>query len=326
MRGILKNSDGNSPVRSSEAHRRKDDKMSKREASSAVLPGNQLNNNSVEDTIDRLEQEERDFLETIEDSFTKLFLKTQYNLSNDVAKSFLSVSNNKEGSNSLLTTKSGDSAVFKDRLLAYTLGRAIQQQEYVQYEDTSNDGGLFTRKIEQTIQKGEEVLENSFKFVNMVRNLTQQAKKLNDSFSKTKALKLKGALNDPVMQKYKNSGIVNRLMNNDKSPLKDWKKIEEKLRGKELDTIDLSKKMRVYSTLVDELSENDGYLCKILSHNLVKMIVKMKNYEEFNDTLNDEEEDDEDIYYKYEPTNDFKGPHLQISSKLLHTPDVLFSF
>lgn len=312
IKSCLKSGDG-SPEKNMNAHKRKDNRNVSHDASSALLPGNKVDTDSVGDTIERLEREETEFLETIEDSFTKLFMKTQYNLANDMKKSFTSAASHNEGSNSLLTTRSGDSAVFKDRLLAYTLGRVIQQQESIHCEDSSHDSSLFTKKIEDTIQRGEEVLENSLNYVQIIRNLTQLAKSLNENFSKAKSIKHRVVLDDPLLQKYINSGVMSRIMNSERSPTKDWKKIEEKLRGKELDTLDLDKKRRIYSTFVDEIAENDGYLCKILNYNLVTMIIKMKDYEQFNDTLN-ELENNSDINNKNESQDDFRGPQIQGST------------
>jgi hypothetical protein len=70
----------------------------------------------------------------------------------------------------------------------------------------------------------------------------------------------------------------------------------------------------VYSTFIDELADNDGYLCKILDQNLIKMITKMKNYEIFNDQLN-ESYNDEGMKYKYDFTEDVRESNKNIPSK-----------
>lgn len=97
-------------------------------------------------------------------------------------------------------------------------------------------------------------------------------------------------------------------MHPDKSGAKDWKKVEEKLRGKEVDTLDKNQKMRVYSTFIDELADNDGYLCKVLDQNFIKMITKMKDYEIFNDNLN--EEYDDGMKFKYDFTEDVRERNI----------------
>jgi hypothetical protein len=125
---------------------------------------------------------------------------------------------------------------------------------------------------------------------------------------------MKGGFNDPLLQKYKNSSVLNRLMRHDNTSGKDWKKVEEKLRGQDDDTLDKTQKMRVYSTFIDELADNDGYLCKILDQNLIKMITKMKNYEIFNDQLN-ESYNDEGMKYKYDFTEDVRESNKNIPSK-----------
>jgi len=353
---IIKIDDNSSPVKNYDAQTRKEKiiekytrELAKPEAPKAVVPNKAQNSISAEENDERIEIAEKQFLERVEDSFSKLFLQTQFSLANDINKPFAEFSNLKKESMSLLTAKESNCSSLKDRLIAYTLGNVRQQHDLAELVDSTKknfetnekiqnywsnvkhndeqshhqtrsmlgENDLFTRKIEDTIQKGEAILENSFKFVHIIRGLTQQARKLNENFSKAKVLKFKGGFNDPLLQKYKNSGVMSRLMKTENPKIKEWKKVGEKLKNNQLDEKDLNKKIKVYSTFVDELAENDGYLCKILDQNLVKMILKMKNYEEFNDTLNDEDERDGDIYYKYDFTKEVNGPQLQISSKLL---------
>jgi hypothetical protein len=220
VKSILKKNE--SPLKNYDARKDKEElekknmeKLSKREAVSAqVMRSPKATPENAEEALLKLEQQENEFLESIEDEFAKLFLKTQYSLANDINRSFISLNESKTEADSFLSTKSNDTRILRDRLVAYVLGSNKLQREFAKLTDAtkenteltekiqnywssvkdsdSNAGqqisnrigenDLFSRKIEDIILRGEETLNNSFKFVHIIRSLTKQAKKLNESF------------------------------------------------------------------------------------------------------------------------------------------------
>lgn len=220
IKSILKKND--SPLKEYDARKEREEiekknmeKISRREAVSAqVMRSPKATPEDAEEALLKLEQQENEFLESIEDDFAKLFLKTQYNLANDINKSFASLNEIKTEADSFLSTKSNETRVLRDRLVAYVLGSNKQKKELAKLADStkehtdltekiqnywtsvkdsdSNAGqqisnrigenDLFSRKIEEIIRRGEETLNNSFQFIHIIRSLTKQAKKLNESF------------------------------------------------------------------------------------------------------------------------------------------------
>lgn len=192
-----------------------------------------------------------------------------------------------------------------------------QSQQHTSQKLGEND--LLSREIEDTIHRGERVLGDAVKFVDIIRSLTKQARGLNENFSKARTIKLKGGLNDPLLKKYERSGVMSRIMQNEKPTNADWKKTEQKLRSSTQESVTVSQNMRVYSTFIDQLIENDGYLCKILDQNYSRLITKMKDYEIFNEAL---EQDEailrEGTQYKYDFSAEIKGGRDSAESKSLN--------
>lgn len=335
-KSILKSSSSGSPVKEKESKRKQ------RES-------------DLEDNILTLEQEEQMFLNSIQDNYSKLFLKTQYNLANDVNKSFRGLQEAQletEGPYPQIS----ETDRLKQRLYAYIIGSsdlmkntasiadtmkhhfeetekvhnywdAVKNSDDQSHNQTSGkigDNNLMSRKIEETIKRGEKVIEESSKFVHIVRSLTKQARSLNDKFNKARQLKLKGGLNDPLLKKYQNSGVLNKLMQEHKPGNEEWQQIEKKLRGPSRDTIDSDKNMRIYNTFVDELKENNGYLCKVLDQNYARLLIKMREYDKFNNSLEYDEPYDPSLpQHKYDFSAEVKGSsqpvRLQQNSQ---SPDV----
>lgn len=337
-KGILKSSSSNSPTKN------KQERKTEKQA------------DELEKSILTIEESENRFLETIQDSYSKLFLKTQFSLANDVNKAFRSLNEAQTEADSNGPPHVTEADRLKHRLYAYILGshqmaqntakeadtmrqnfdenekiqnywNAIKNSENQSNQQTSNrlgDNNLMSRKIEETILKGERMMEESSKFVHIVRSLTKQARSLNDHFSQARTIKMKGGLNDPFLKKYKNSGVLSRLMQENKNSPDDWKEVERKLRGPQRDIIDSDKIMRVYNTFIDELKENNGYLLKVLDQNYARLITKMKDYEIFNESLEYEKPYEPEIsHHKFDFSAEIKGSSQPIvTNQKLESPGV----
>jgi hypothetical protein len=294
---------------------------------------------SPEEQILILEQEEKEFLQNIEDNFTKIFLKTQYNIANDVNRSFQTLHNSVGQMDTVSAASISEADRYKQRLWAYVVGSDAQKRDMAKVSDSMHanfdthdkiqnywsvvkdsddqshhmtrdrlqNNDLFSKDIEETIRRGERALQDSSKFINIIRSLTKQARSLNENFIKARHVKIQGALDDPFLKKYNNSGVMQRLAQHNSGDQK-WRTVERVLRGQDSDNIDASQKLRIYNTFIDELIENDGYLLKVLDKNHARLLAKIKDYEMFNESIEfDEPFQNLRSHHKYDFTEEVEG-------------------
>lgn len=238
-----------------------------------------------------MEQEEQDFLNSIEDGFSKMFLKTQYSLANDVNKSFKQLSSINTEYESVSNNSFSEIDRYKERLWAYVIGSDSQKRDLARLADSTKssfensekinhywsiakdaddqnhnvtrarlgNNNLFSRDIESTIKRGELKLHEASKFVNIMLDLTIKARALNQNFTKARTANIPQSSHDPFLSKYQTTTIMRKIMEQNKNK-SDWKKVENTLRKGHVGGMSDDQKLKIYNEFIDELIENDGYL------------------------------------------------------------------
>jgi hypothetical protein len=207
------------------------------------------NSPSDEELVLIMEEDERNFLDSIEDGFSKMFLKTQYNLANDVNKSFKQLNSIDINYESVAANSFSEVNRYKERLWAYVIGSDSQKRDLARLADSTKssfessekinhywniakdaddqnhnltrsrlgNNDLFSRDIESTVCKGEQKLYEASKFVNIMNDLTLKARTLNKNFTKSRTANIHHSSDDPFLSKNQNSTYMRKLMQQSKN-------------------------------------------------------------------------------------------------------------
>ena len=241
------------------------------------------------------DKEEEKFIEGIENKFHKFFIKAQYNMANEINDALTDFDHSgisypntliellPELNNYISKAKALGIGIdeIKDELAENVDSTKLQFDQFAkaqQYWNTAKESqnqsdittrnklgknNLFSERTEKSINTGEKILKRALRFLHILKDMTSQSRSLNEKFEKPRAMRIKGSNEDPFLKTYNKSGVMQRLMRENKSK-KNIRKSQQSLRGSQKSSVDVAKKRSIYNNFINELTENDGYLLNIL--------------------------------------------------------------
>ena len=296
----------------------------------------------MEDLNKIKEQEESEFLKSIEDPFSRIFMTVQYSLSNDVNKtisdlltidtkstdkssppSINSISSLKSEIANLSSDSNTDKIKTAEVLEAIgnlyeTKEKIVNYWETAKSSESSNSkeitsrlgyNDLFTKEVQIVEERWNRIGQTALKFSEILKDVTIKSEVLNKEVNKKRTLKIKGGFDDPLLSKCDKSTILTKIEEENNRSSIEWRRNNKESRVLNENQNKINREIEKF---MDELILNDGYLLQILDERIynlfdtISMNENLSHIKPFKHAISNSKNHSEKSKHKFDFTEEVK--------------------